>query len=142
MLPEDTVKIIDGVWLLNADGVPEPAVSPLNKYSSIRKGIGMQQIGPGNSFSEEIHKATGRKILLVVNARGGSSLSEWMKDSPEQDYFEEAVKRAGQAAGYGKIKGHPLETPQWVRYKALKLRAMQQVTHYDTSLKVFVRIRL
>ena len=104
MLPEDTVKIIDGVWLLNADGVPEPAVSPLNKYSSIRKGIGMQQIGPGNSFSEEIHKATGRKILLVVNARGGSSLSEWMKDSPEQDYFEEAVKRARQAAGYGKIK--------------------------------------
>lgn len=104
MLPEDTVEIIDGVWLLNAEGVPEPAVSPLNKYSSIRKEIGMQQICPGDRFSEEMYKATGRKILLVVNARGGSSLSEWMKDSPEQDYFEEAVKRAGQAAGYGKIK--------------------------------------
>ena len=104
MLPEDTVKTIEGVWLLNADGVPEPAVSPLNRYSSIRKEIGMQQICPGNYFSEEMHKATGRKILLVVNARGGSSLSEWMKDSPEQDYFEEAVKRAGQAARYGKIK--------------------------------------
>lgn len=104
MLPEDAVKTIEGVWLLNADGVPEPAVSPLNRYSSIRKEIGMQQICPGNYFSEEMHKATGRKILLVVNARGGSSLSEWMKDSPEQDYFEEAVKRAGQAARYGKIK--------------------------------------
>ena len=103
MLPEDTVKTIEGVWLLNADGVPEPAVSPLNRYSSIRKEIGMQQICPGNYFSEEMHKATGRKILLVVNARGGSSLSEWMKDSPERA-TKYSVMRSTQTSSHSRTK--------------------------------------
>ena len=78
MLAEDTLNVIEGVWLLDPDGIPEPAKAPLNKYSTIRKNLGMQQIGPGNSFAEETRKATGRKILLVVNARGGSALEEWM----------------------------------------------------------------
>ena len=41
LLPTDTLQPLEGVWLLNAEGQPEPAVAPLNKYSTIRK----QQIG-------------------------------------------------------------------------------------------------
>ena len=47
MLPSDETALIDGVWLLNADDEPEPAISPLNKYSTIRKELSMQQIVPG-----------------------------------------------------------------------------------------------
>ena len=77
-MPEDTLNVIEGVWLLDADGCPEQAKAPLNKWSTIRKDLKMQQIGPGNSFSENVAKATGRKVLLAVNARGGSALEEWM----------------------------------------------------------------
>ena len=41
MTDEDR-RAISGVWLLNDEGNIEPAVSPLNKYSSILKDLGMQ----------------------------------------------------------------------------------------------------
>lgn len=104
MLAEDTLNVIEGVWLLDPDGIPEPAKAPLNKYSTIRKNLGMQQIGPGNSFAEEIHKATGRKILLVVNARGGSALEVWMPGNTASGYFDAAVKRTRQAMQHGDLK--------------------------------------
>ena len=104
MLPEDTLNVIEGVWLLDADGCPEPAKAPLNKWSTIRKDLKMQQIGPGNSFSENVAKATGRKVLLAVNARGGSALEEWMPGNEEYGYFDAAVSRARQAMKYGDIK--------------------------------------
>lgn len=104
MEAEDTLNAIDGVWLLGPEGTPVPATAPLNRYSTIRKEIGMQQIGPGNSFSAEMHKATGRKILLVVNARGGSSLDEWMPWNKETGYFGAAVERTRQAMRYGELK--------------------------------------
>lgn len=104
MLPADTTDVIEGVWLLDGNGMPEPAVAPLNKYSTIRKTMKMQQVGPGNSFSEAIHKATGRKVLLVVNARGGSALEEWMKSNRKTSFFADAVERAEQAMKYGDIK--------------------------------------
>lgn len=104
MEAEDTLNAIDGVWLLGPEGTPVPATAPLNRYSTIRKEIGMQQIGPGNSFSAEMHKATGRKILLVVNARGGSSLDEWMPWNKETGYFDAAVERTRQAMRYGELK--------------------------------------
>ena len=93
MLPEDTEKPIDGVWLLNDKGEIEPAVNPLNKYSSIRKDLSMQQINPGYGFAKKIHESTGRKILLVVNARGGSSISQWNPDSKNYNFYAEAVRR-------------------------------------------------
>lgn len=104
MIPSDTVDVIDGVWLLDPDGKPEPAKAPLNKYSTIRKNLKIQQMNPGVTFSEEMHKATGHKILLVVNAKGGSSLEEWMKSNRRTSFFGDAVFRAGQAKKYGDIK--------------------------------------
>lgn len=64
MIGSDTTQIIDGVWLLNAQGEPEPARAPLNRYSTIRKEIQQQQIGIGVGFGEMMHRWSGRKIDL------------------------------------------------------------------------------
>ena len=104
MLEEDEEIIHENVYLLDGRGKAKPARNPLNRYSSIRKELSEQQIGPGYSFSKIIAEQTGRKILLVVNARGGSKMDEWLKGS-EAGYFDEAVRRARQAVKLGgKVK--------------------------------------
>lgn len=100
MLDEDMGVIADNVYLLDDKGCVQLATNPLNQYSTIRKGLSEQKIGPGFSFAQNIAARTGRKILLVVNARGGTALSEWLKDA-ETGYFDEAVKRARQAMAHG-----------------------------------------
>lgn len=102
MIENDTA-IIENVFLLNSEGEPEPAANPLNKYSTIRKKIELQQVGLGYSFSQELVKKTGRKILLVVNARGGSSIDSWIKGAND-NYYNESVMRAKKAMRYGKLK--------------------------------------
>ncbi|GAB1473894.1 hypothetical protein MASR2M69_13350 [Bacteroidota bacterium] len=69
------------------------ATNPLNKYSTIRKDISMQQISMGFSFAKQMYKKTGRKVLLVVNARGGSTIEEWDKSNSVKNYYTEAVRR-------------------------------------------------
>lgn len=101
MIDGDEKVFDDNVFLLNDEGEPVPATNPLNRYSSIRKDLSAQQIGPGFSFSQEISKSTGRKVLLVVNARGGSHINEWAVGG---DFYKEAVKRAKEAMRYGKLK--------------------------------------
>lgn len=93
----------ENVFVLDDKGEPVPATNPLNQYSSIRKDISMQQICPGFSFSKKISQATGRKVLLVVNARGGTTISQWMKGS-QDGFFDEAVRRTRQAMRYGDLK--------------------------------------
>ena len=102
MHASDTTRSIEGVYLLSDKGEVLEARNPLNRYSSIRKNISMQQIGPGTGFSEQMYKKTGRKVLLVVNARGGSKIEEWL---PGTVYFNEAVRRCRQAMEYGELKG-------------------------------------
>lgn len=102
MQASDTTGSIEGVYLLSDAGEVLEARNPLNRYSSIRKDISMQQIGPGTGFSEQMYKKTGRKVLLVVNARGGSKIEEWL---PGTVYFNEAVRRCRQAMEYGELKG-------------------------------------
>jgi len=106
LLPEDTVNALEGVWLLNADLVPEPAVAPLNRYSNIRKDLSMQMIGPGVGFGSLMHEKTGRKVLLVQNARGGSALESWQVGGDgEVSYLDSALVRTIPALKYGKLKG-------------------------------------
>lgn len=102
MLESDTVEAIPGVYLLNGEDKPTPAHNPLNQYSSIRKDIKMQQICPGTSFSQTLAQHTNRNILLVVNAKGGTALSEWM---PGTKFFNEAVRRGKEAMKFGTLKG-------------------------------------
>jgi len=98
----DTTTTLDGVYLLNGQDKPEAARHPLNRYSSIRKSLKMQEVGPGGSFGEDMHKKTNRKILLVVNAKGGSSIREWEN---EDLFYKEAVRRGKEALKFGKMKG-------------------------------------
>ena len=114
MLPEDAVQTLHGTWLLNDKGKPEPATGSLNRYSSVRKP-NLNRIGPGNSFGPAIAEATGRKVLLVVNALGGSSIRYWAKKGPRVNdrksiaykqlrLYDEAVRRTKEALRYGKLK--------------------------------------
>lgn len=102
MLAQDTLKPIDGVWLFGPEGKPVPARNPLNQYSTIGKEYSKQQICPGTGFSQEMRKRVDRDILLVVNARGGTTLDEWM---PGTHYYTEAVNRTLDAKKYGTLKG-------------------------------------
>ena len=100
----DTTTAIEGVWLLDSDGVPTRAIAPLNRYSSIRKDIKLQGYSPANEFGRLMHSRTGRKILLVVNAKGGSAISQW-QPGDRHGFLNEAVRRARQAMQYGTLKG-------------------------------------
>ena len=66
--------------------------------------MNIQRIGPGYGFAMKIAKKTKRKILLVVNARGGTTLSQWAKGEGGSGYYEEAVRRTRQAMQYGTLK--------------------------------------
>ena len=122
ILAED-YGVKDGVFLLNTEGEPVPAQIPFNIYSTVRKKVSMQKFGLTNVFSEQIHEFTGRKILLVVNARGETSITAWLKDAmpltfsesynddqslwgqPVPGLYDEAVRRTRQAMNYGTLKG-------------------------------------
>lgn len=115
LLEEDKTRELNGVWLLNGSDEPEPAVNPLNKYSTVRKGLSMQGVNPGTGFGEKLAEVTGRKVLLVVNALGGSNINKWVKDATEIEdresigkgtlkLFDEAVRRAKEAQKYGELK--------------------------------------
>lgn len=94
---------IKDVYLLNYSGTMEPARNPLNKYSTIRKSLEIQGVGPAYSFSKSIVSRTGHKLGIVVNARGGSSINSWLKGAKD-NYYGEAVTRMRKAMKYGKLK--------------------------------------
>ena len=107
LLDEDYAEI-PNVYLLDSEGNPVSAKNPMNIYSSIRKaGDSLQQMGPGASFASTVVEQTGRKLLLVVNARGGSAIAEWAKGATatSPSFYDEAVRRTQQAMDYGALKG-------------------------------------
>ena len=106
LLLEDTAQVLQGVWLLNDQCLPEPAKAPLNRYSNIRKDMSMQLFGPGVSFGLEMHQRTGRPILLVQNARGGSALESWQVGGDGKvSYLDSTLVRAIPALRYGRLRG-------------------------------------
>ena len=86
MIEGDEQVFDENVFLLDDKGEPVPATNPLNRFSSIGKGGSKQQICPGFGFSRKLSKETGRKILLVVNARGGTRIRQWMKGAEDGFY--------------------------------------------------------
>lgn len=99
----DTLR---NVYLFNRKTF-EPATNPLNKYSTVRKRLSMQKLGPGYSFGKKLAKYTGRKIGLVVNARGGTRIEWWEKgySGPNDfDLYENAIKEIKKAEKYGTLK--------------------------------------
>lgn len=79
----------------------EKAANPLNKYSSIRKKMSMQKMGPGYHFAKKMSEEA-IPVGLVVNAKGGTKIEQWL---PGTTFYEEAVKRTNEALKYGELKG-------------------------------------
>lgn len=99
----DDAKVIEGCFLLNDKDQWEDAKNPLNGYSSVRKNIGMQKMNPGYMFAKTMIKADPKnKIGLVVNAKGGSRIQEWDKDT---EFYKEAIRRTKIAQQTGTLKG-------------------------------------
>ena len=99
---KDTLK---GVYLLTGleEKMWERAANPVNKYSTIRKSLDLQKLGPGYYFAQSMAEKNPKKqIGLVVNAKGGTAISEWM---PGTEFYNEAVSRAKQAMKSGTLKG-------------------------------------
>ncbi|MBO7486968.1 MAG: sialate O-acetylesterase [Bacteroidales bacterium] len=121
LLPEDTVAI-PHAFILDGNDEIIPARAPLNLYSTIRKRVGMQKINPAYNFAKIIAGKSKNDMLMVVNARGGTALDQWLKgaptgtfslsetDDPELDgqpmpsLYDEAVRRAKIAMEHGQLK--------------------------------------
>jgi len=100
---EAEAGVIDGAFLLDAKDQWEGAKNPLNRHSTIRKGLGMQKMNPGYTFAKAMLEASdGVSVGLVVNAKGGTKIEEWAKGTK---FYEEAVRRTRIAAKTGKLQG-------------------------------------
>ena len=89
--------------LLNAKDKWEAASNPLNRYSTVSKGVKVQKMNPGYSFAKDmLAKNKDITLGLVVNARGGTKIQEW---APGTQYYKEAVRRAKAAQKTGTLKG-------------------------------------
>ena len=102
-IPEQTTDPLKNCYLLNAKDSWEVAQNPLNRYSTIRKGLGMQKLNPGYTFAKVLlKKQRGVSIGLVVNAKGGTKIEQWAKGT---QFYKEAIRRAKAAQKTGTLKG-------------------------------------
>lgn len=94
---------IQRCYLLNAEDNWESARNPLNRYSTIRKNIGLQKMNPGYAFAKRmIEKDNNISIGLIVNAKGGTSIRQWAKGS---EFYKEALRRTNVAQKTGTLEG-------------------------------------
>lgn len=101
-VPEEETFALKRVFLLNNDDEWENASNPLNKYSTVRKNMSMQHLGPTWSFAKKMsHEFPKKRFGLVVNAKGGSAIEEWKKGS---HFYNECLIRALKAQKTGTIK--------------------------------------
>ncbi len=100
---ESESSAISGAGLFNSEGRWVALTNPLNRFSSVRKRMEMQKLGPGYGFARHLQELRpDRTIGLVVNARGGTKIDQWKKGDL---FFEEAVSRALEASKFGNLKG-------------------------------------
>ena len=99
--PQDT-GYIDRVFLLRpGDTLWEKAKNPINKYNTLSDTGSL--LGPCWGFAKIISASqTNISIGLIGNAKGGTSLSQWVKGT---FYFHEAVRRTKSAQKTGTLKG-------------------------------------
>lgn len=152
-MTESDKDVIPGVYILDDRDSIVPASAPLNIYSSVRKKKEIQGVNPSLSFCKVVSEKTSRKILLVVNARGGTSIERWMKDykgtvrysakvdGPERDgmlipsLYEEAVRRARIAMQYGQLKGILWHQGESNSDKDASKQYLSQLNRFVTDLR-------
>ncbi len=93
---------LDNVQLLAVGNNWVDASNPMNIYSTIRGAASMQRVGPSYSFAKAMASHTGRTIGMVVNARGGTAIQEFI---PGGLYYNDNIARIQQAKPFGTIKG-------------------------------------
>lgn len=93
---------LENVKLLAVDSNWVDAANPMNIYSTIRGDAARQRVGPSYSFAKAMARHTGNTIGMVVNARGGTAIQEFM---PRGLYYEANIARIHQAKPFGTIKG-------------------------------------
>lgn len=125
---------VNDVYLLNATANWELAQNPLNQFSTIRGGLSNQKLGPAWEFGKTL-QSYGKRVGLVVNAKGGSAISEWAEGTT---FFNQAVARAlaAQKVG-GTIKGiiwHQGESDQGNPNYGSDFAAMIQAFRTDLNL--------
>lgn len=64
------------------------ACQPMNWWSTVRKGQKMQKFNLAGPFAAKLHRETGRPILMIVNARGETSLGNWLPTAGQISYAE------------------------------------------------------
>jgi hypothetical protein len=102
-LTESESETLERCYLLNHEGRWELIRHPLNRYSTIRKGIEMQRMNPGYSFAKTLlDREKDISIGLVVNAQGGTRIEQWKKGT---HFYNEAIKRTKAAQETGTLKG-------------------------------------
>ncbi|MFK7789870.1 MAG: sialate O-acetylesterase [Phycisphaeraceae bacterium] len=102
-VPEEMSGVIERCYLLNDKNQWVPAKNPMNLYSAIRKGEGMQKLGPGYGFALAMLEANPDiNIGLVVNARGGSKIEAW---ESKAKYYLTSRDRTKAAMKTGTLKG-------------------------------------
>ena len=101
---EDSTSI-DQCYLFTGDSSSAwiAASNPLNLYSTVRKKVSMQRLGPAYAFAKSMVAAgSDREIGLVVNAKGGTKIIQWL---PGTDLFEAAIQQTHKALKFGKLRG-------------------------------------
>jgi hypothetical protein len=100
---EEDTKAIPNAFLFDDKDNWQEATNPLNRYSTIRKDLKVQRMGPGYSFAQIMaSKGNNITIGLVVNAKGGTRIAQWEKGT---DFFNDAVSRTKKAMKTGTLKG-------------------------------------
>jgi hypothetical protein len=120
------------------------ATNPLNRYSSVRKNMKLQRLGPSYAFARSMASENmDQDIGLVVNAKGGTKIVQWL---PGTELFEEAMKQTHKALKYGKLKGviwhqgggdcHPIRVDLYLGRLEILVNAIRE--EFDDPLIPFV----
>ena len=64
------------------------ACQPMNLWATVRKGEPMQKFNLAGPFAAKLHRETGRNILMIVNARGETSLGNWLPNAAQLTYAQ------------------------------------------------------
>ena len=102
---DEDSESLEGVYLFTGhDSLAwTVAKNPLNLYSTVRKKVEMQRLGPAYAFARSVKAAKpDKEIGLVVNALGGTKIVQWL---PGTRLYTEAIKRTREALQYGELKG-------------------------------------
>jgi len=102
---EEDKETIDRAFLFTGQEQSEwtAAANPMNIYSTVRKKVEMQRLGPSYAFAISMTQAIpDQDIGLVVNALGGTNIVQWL---PGTRLYNEAIAQTHKALEFGKLKG-------------------------------------